>query len=38
LVLGLLYYRTHRIVPSVVLHMSLNLTTLAMAWLAAAGN
>jgi hypothetical protein len=38
LVLGLLYYRTHRIVPSVVLHMSLNLTTFAMAWLAAAGN
>ncbi len=33
LVLGLLYYRTHRIVASVVLHMALNATSLAMAWL-----
>ena len=33
LVLGTLYYRTHRIVPVIVLHMSLNATSLAMAWL-----
>ena len=33
LVLGILYYRTHRIVPAIVLHMSLNATSLAMAWL-----
>jgi len=33
LVLGTLYYRTHRIVPAIVLHMSLNATSLAMAWL-----
>jgi membrane protease YdiL (CAAX protease family) len=32
LVLGLLYYRTHRIVPGIVLHMSLNATSLL--WLA----
>jgi len=31
-VLGLLYYRTHRIVPSIVLHMALNATSLALAW------
>jgi len=30
LVLGLVYFRTHRIVPSVVLHMALNGTSLAM--------
>jgi membrane protease YdiL (CAAX protease family) len=30
--LGLLYLRTHRIVPSIVLHMALNATSLAMAW------
>jgi membrane protease YdiL (CAAX protease family) len=30
LVLGLLYFRTHRIVPSVVLHVALNGTSLAM--------
>jgi membrane protease YdiL (CAAX protease family) len=29
--LGTLYYRTHRIVPAIVLHMSLNATSLAMA-------
>ncbi len=33
LVLGLLYYRTHRIVASMVVHMALNATSLAMAWL-----
>lgn len=32
LALGLLYLRTHRIVPSIVLHMALNATSLAMAW------
>jgi membrane protease YdiL (CAAX protease family) len=32
LVLGLLYYRTHRIVPSIVMHMLLNTCSLAMAW------
>lgn len=32
MVLGTLYYRTHRIVPSIVLHMALNATSLAMAW------
>lgn len=31
--LGTLYYRTHRVVPVIVLHMSLNVTSLAMAWL-----
>ena len=31
LALGILYYRTHRIVPAIVLHMSLNATSLAMA-------
>jgi len=31
LVLGTLYWRTHRIVPSIVLHVSLNATSLAMA-------
>lgn len=36
LALGTLYYRTHRIVPVIVLHMSLNLTSLAMAWLSLA--
>jgi membrane protease YdiL (CAAX protease family) len=35
LVLGSLYYRTHRIVPAIVLHMSLNACTL-MLWLAGA--
>ncbi len=33
LVLGTLYYRTHRIVPSVVLHMCLNMTSLTIALL-----
>jgi membrane protease YdiL (CAAX protease family) len=31
-VLGLLYFRTHRIVPSIVLHIWLNASSLAMAW------
>ena len=31
-VLGTIYYRTHRIVPSIVVHMALNATSLAMAW------
>jgi membrane protease YdiL (CAAX protease family) len=31
-VLGLLYYRTHRIVPSIVLHALLNASSLALAW------
>ena len=30
LVLGTLYYRTHRIVPSIVTHAALNATTLAL--------
>jgi membrane protease YdiL (CAAX protease family) len=33
LALGTLYYRTHRIVPAIVVHMSLNATTMAMALL-----
>jgi membrane protease YdiL (CAAX protease family) len=33
LVLGALYYRTHRIVPLIVLHAVLNGTSLALAWL-----
>jgi membrane protease YdiL (CAAX protease family) len=38
-VLGLLYHRTHRIVPSIALHMALNATSLAAAmWLLRAGN
>ena len=36
-VLGTLYYRTHRIVPSIVLHMALNATSIAMAWASLAG-
>lgn len=32
-VLGILYYRTHRIVPSIALHMALNATSLGMVWL-----
>ena len=31
-VLGLLYYRTHRIVPSIVLHAALNAASVALAW------
>jgi len=31
LVLGTLFYRTHRLVPSIILHMSLNATSLAIA-------
>lgn len=34
LVLGTLYYRTHRIVPAIVLHMALNGTTMAMVLMA----
>jgi len=33
LVLGILYYRTHRIVPAIVAHTLLNATSLALAWL-----
>jgi membrane protease YdiL (CAAX protease family) len=33
LVLGTLYYRTHRIIPAIVTHMGLNTTSLAAAWL-----
>jgi len=32
MVLGLLYYRTHRIAPAIVLHMALNASSLALAW------
>lgn len=32
LVLGALYYRTHRIVPSIVVHAALNATSLALEW------
>ena len=32
IVLGLLYFRTHRIVPSIVVHMLLNASSLALAW------
>lgn len=32
LTLGVLYYRTHRLMPCIVLHMSLNFTSLMMAW------
>lgn len=32
-VLGMLYYRTHRIVPSIVVHMSLNAVSLCMVWM-----
>ncbi len=31
--LGILYYRTHRLVPAVMLHMALNVTSLALMWL-----
>jgi membrane protease YdiL (CAAX protease family) len=37
LFLGALYWRTHRIVPSIALHMSLNFTSLMVAWFGAAG-
>jgi len=37
LLLGFLYYRTHRLAPSIVLHFSLNATTLLLAWLAMSG-
>ena len=36
-VLGTLYCRTHRVVASIVLHMSLNATSLAMLWFFMAG-
>ena len=35
LMLGFLYYRTHRLAPSIVVHMALNLTSLLGAWLQA---
>lgn len=35
--LGTLYYRTHRIVPSIVAHMALNTTSLIWAWYILAG-
>jgi len=35
--LGLLYYRTHRIAPSVAVHMALNATSLAMVFLGGVG-
>ena len=31
--LGIVYYRTHRIVPAIVIHMALNGTCLCLAWL-----
>ena len=34
LALGILYYRTHSLVPSIVLHAALNGTSLVLAWLA----
>ncbi len=37
LVLGFLYYRTHRLGSPIVLHMLLNATTLLLAWLAMSG-
>jgi len=33
LVLGTLYYRTHRLLPLIVLHAALNGTSLLLAWL-----
>jgi membrane protease YdiL (CAAX protease family) len=33
LALGTVYYRTHRIVPAIVIHMALNGTSLGLAWL-----
>jgi membrane protease YdiL (CAAX protease family) len=33
LALGTAYYRTHRIVPAIVIHMALNATSLGLAWL-----
>ncbi len=36
LVLGFLYYRTHRITPLVVVHAALNATSLALTWLGTA--
>lgn len=33
LALGFLYYRTHRLLPSIVLHMALNGTSLMMVWM-----
>jgi len=32
LLLGTVYYRTHRIVPTIVIHMAFNATSLALAW------
>jgi len=33
LALGTLYYRTHRLVPAIVLHMALNVTSLILLWM-----
>jgi len=33
LVLGTVYYRTHRITPAIVIHMAFNATSLVLAWL-----
>lgn len=33
LVLGCVYYRTHRVTPAIVIHMAFNATSLALAWL-----
>jgi len=33
LMLGLLYYRTHRLAPAIVLHMAFNATNLVLFWL-----
>jgi membrane protease YdiL (CAAX protease family) len=33
LALGIVYYRTHRIVPAIVIHAALNATSLGLAWL-----
>jgi membrane protease YdiL (CAAX protease family) len=37
LVVGTLYYRTHRIVPSMAAHMALNATSVWILWLATGG-
>jgi membrane protease YdiL (CAAX protease family) len=36
-VLGLLYFRTHRIVPAVACHMALNVTSTSLFWLSLRG-
>jgi membrane protease YdiL (CAAX protease family) len=37
LTLGYVYHRTHRILPSIVMHLALNLTSLTLLWLALSG-